>query len=325
MSCAVNAAAGKESEARLEPVQKPKRVMIVGGGPAGVEAARIAALRGHDVTLFEKSRRLGGSAVFASILTRDNEKLVDYLVSQIRKLGVKVRLGLEVSPELVQGMNPDVAILAVGPALAAPQITGAERRNVITGPQLRQMMNGHIDSATAKKLPRGQRVLLRIAAPLLQGLLKPSTIRWLTRFWMPLGKKVAIVGGDFVACELAEFLAHRGRSVFVLASRPDVAPELSIPGRWRLINNLAESGVTILTDVEYQEVTRDGLAICDKDGETRVIEADTVVFAEGIGPNLDLFRALDGKISQVFLAGDCKELGLIEGAIADAYHIASSI
>jgi len=290
-----------------------------------MEAARIAALRGHDVTLFEKTRRLGGSAVFASILTRDNEELVDYLARQTRKLGVKVRLGVEVSAELLQGMNPDVAILAVGPGLTAPQITGAEGRNVLTGPQLRQMMSGHIDSATAAKVSHVQRILLRMAGPFLQGLLRPSTLRWLTRFWMPLGKKIAIVGGDFVACELAEFLAHRGRNVFVLASRPDVAPELSIPGRWRLINNLAECGVTILTDVECREISRDGVVICDKDSETRMIEADTVVFAEGIEPNLDLFRALDGKVSQAFLAGDCKELGLIEGAIADAYHIASSI
>jgi len=142
---------------------------------------------------------------------------------------------------------------------------------------------------------------------------------------MPLGKRVAIVGGDFVACELADFLASKGRNVVVLGSGPQVATEMSIPSRWRLLNSLLERGVTVLTEAKCQEITGDGLVITTKDGRRQTIEADTVVFAEGIEPNPGLFQAIEGKMSPVYLAGDCREIGLIKEAIADSARTALSI
>jgi len=143
--------------------------------------------------------------------------------------------------------------------------------------------------------------------------------------WMPLGKKVAIVGGDFVACELAEFLASRGRNVVVLESGTQMATEMPIPSRWRLLNSLFERGVTMLTEAKCQEITRVGVLITTKDGRRQTIEADTVVFANGIEPNPGLFRAIESKVSPVYLAGDCKEIGFIKGAIADGARTALSI
>lgn len=84
---------------------------------------------------------------------------------------------------------------------------------------------------------------------------------------MPLGKKVAIVGGDFVACELAEFLASRGRNVVVLGNGTQMATEMPIPSRWRLLNSLLERRVTMLTEAKCQEITTDGLVITTKEGE----------------------------------------------------------
>jgi len=325
MSCAVNPAAGKEGELKLEPAEKTRKITIVGGGPAGLETARIAALRGHQVTLYEKDRRLGGSLFFASVLTKENEDLLNWLVKQARKLGVNIKLGKEVKPESIQGMNPEATILAVGPSLAMPQIAGADQRHVISGPELRQIMSGHLGKDTARKLAWWERTLLRLANPMLRRFLTPYDIRWLTRYWMPIGKKVAIVGGDFVACELAEFLAHRGRKVTIVGSGTDLAVELSIPGRWKLMNSLSESGVTMITAAKCQEITREGVVINTKDGERRTVEADTVLFAEGIEPNPKLFQAIEGKVSPIYRAGDCKGLGLIEGAMADAATIASKI
>jgi 2,4-dienoyl-CoA reductase (NADPH2) len=142
---------------------------------------------------------------------------------------------------------------------------------------------------------------------------------------MPLGKKVAIVGGDFVACELADFLASKGRNVVIVGSGPQVATEMPMPSRWRLLNSLLDSRVIVLTEVKCQEITRVGVLITKKDGRRQTIEADTVVFAEDIEPNPGLFQAIEGKMSPVYLAGDYREIGLIKGAIADGARTALSI
>ena len=85
-----------------------------------------------------------------------------------------------------------------------------------------------------------------------------------------------MVGGDFVACELAEFLASRGRKVVVLGNGTQMAAEMPIPSRWRLLNSLLERGVTTLTEAKCQEITRVGVLITTKDGRRQTIEADTV-------------------------------------------------
>ncbi|MCK5653874.1 MAG: FAD-dependent oxidoreductase, partial [Dehalococcoidia bacterium] len=140
--CAVNAAAGKEAELRIEPAKQPKRVLVVGGGPGGMEAARVAALRGHDVTICDKGRRLGGSLVFASVANADNEDFLNYLIAQMGKLPITVKLGVEVTPALIEDIKPDVVILALGGNLTTPQIPGAALPSVISGKDLRQMVSG---------------------------------------------------------------------------------------------------------------------------------------------------------------------------------------
>ncbi|MCX5998521.1 MAG: FAD-dependent oxidoreductase, partial [Chloroflexi bacterium] len=198
MCCAVNASAGREEAFKLQPADRPKKVMIVGGGPAGMEAARIAASRGHRVKLYEKDRRLGGSLAFASVLTKENEDFMDYLVRQVGRLQVEINRGQEVMPAMIEAEKPDAIVLAVGPELAAPGIPGADQHNVITGRELRQMMTGCLGRNTARKLRFWQRVLLRGGGPFLKNI-KPSTARWLMSHWMPLGKRIVIIGGDFVA------------------------------------------------------------------------------------------------------------------------------
>jgi 2,4-dienoyl-CoA reductase (NADPH2) len=187
------------------------------------------------------------------------------------------------------------------------------------------MMSGQLEDGTAKKLGWWQRVILYLASPLLQSFLTPSTIRCLTRLWMPLGKRVAIIGGDFVGCELAEFLAERGRKVTILEGDPELAPEMPMPNRRRLIESLRQSGTAMLTGVNYEEITEKGIIITTREGQRQVIEADTIVLAEGIGPQTGLFQAVEGKVLQIYLAGDCASVRLIRGAIADGASIALTI
>ncbi|MCX6000277.1 MAG: hypothetical protein NTU41_12030, partial [Chloroflexi bacterium] len=110
-----------------------------------------------------------------------------------------------------------------------------------------------------------------------------------------------------------------------LTSRLDMAAEISIPSRWRLLNSLQTEGVTALTGLKIESIARNGVAIVTATGESKTVEGDTVIFAEGIEPNPKLFQALEGRIPGLYRAGDCKGLGLIRGAIADGAEIAAHI
>ena len=134
ISCTVNPAAGMEREFALKRAKKEKPVLVVGGGPGGMEAARVAALRGHRVILCEKNDALGGNLIPASVpdFKKDYRDLINYLSGQIKRLGVAIELGKEVTPELIQEMKPDILFIATGSSPLIPEIQGIENRNVIT-------------------------------------------------------------------------------------------------------------------------------------------------------------------------------------------------
>lgn len=132
IDCAVNPAIGREKELDIRRADKLKSILVVGGGPSGMEAARVAALRGHKVVLWEKNVHLGGNLVPASVhdLKKDYRSLINYLSNQIKKLGVKVELGKTASPDLIQEENPDVIIIASGSNPVIPDIPGIKRSKV---------------------------------------------------------------------------------------------------------------------------------------------------------------------------------------------------
>jgi len=134
LACTVNAALGWEREYRIRPAKKAKRVLVVGGGPAGLETARIAALRKHEVILCERGERLGGQLLLAARPPYKGgiEALTAYLSNQVKKLGVRVETGKEVTAALINEINPDAVVMATGMVPLIPDIAGIDRGTVVT-------------------------------------------------------------------------------------------------------------------------------------------------------------------------------------------------
>lgn len=319
VKCAVNPLTGHEFETRLNPVPSPAHIVVVGGGPAGLEAARVAALRGHRVTLVERSGRLGGTLFFAGLAYAENGALLDHLVRQVKKLPIQLMLDTAATPALLRELKADAVIVATGAERSAPAIPGAEQDHVWSGDELRRLMtDDRAEEIAKRKLSFGQRALMKAGS--LAGVTDSSdAIQNLSRLWMPLGKRVAIVGGGLVGLELAEFLVDRGRQVTVLEEGPSLGRELSIVRRWRVLDSLRQHKAELLTQATVTGIGSKAVSYTTPDGETRSLPADSVVLAIGARPDDRLAKELESVRVPVLTAGDGAAIGYIEGALASGF------
>lgn len=323
VDCAVNARTGKEVELTPTPAPARRHVVVVGGGPGGLEAARVAAGRGHRVTLLERSGQLGGALLWAATLHHENEPFLHWLRAEVAAEGVEVRLGVTATPDVVADLAPDAVVVATGGRVVEPAVPGSHLSHVLRGSDLREVLAGRPpDSA-----PAWQRLGARVVAGRGQRLVTPDRIRAATRRWMPLGARVAIVGGDLVAIELAEFLAERGRRVAVFEAGETVAPEIGWKRKGEHLMRLDRLAVTLHTEVAVDEIVAAGLAFTPIDGSRRVHPADTVVLAGALEADLTLHQALAARLSgvEVVAVGDCTGLGLIQKAVEDGARAAANL
>jgi len=284
ITCSLNALVGKEEEWRIERAEKIKKILIVGGGVAGMEVARVAALRGHEVTLYEKSDKLGGHLIEASTpqFKEDIRNPLEYLSKQVRKLGVKIELGKEVTVQMVEEAKPDVVIVATGSSPLIPKVPGIEKPIVVT------------------------------ATDVLLGKAK-------------VGKKVVVAGGGLVGCEAALFLAGEGKEITIVELLPEIAIEVEMISRAVLFEKLTERSVKWLTNMKIEEITDEGIIALDKEQKKRTIEADTVVLALGLKSNNELYKALEGKVPELYAIGDCVKPRKIIDAIREGFFIGREI
>lgn len=329
--CAVNPVTGRESglaEAERTPASARRRILVVGGGPAGLEAARVARLRGHEVVLCEKSAQLGGTLRFASLVYEPNERLLDWLERQVRQLGVEIRLETEVTPELVRRLAPDEVLVAAGAARARPAIAGVHREHVFDGDDLRALLTGQGDGSAAKKLSLVGR--LAVAAGRATGITtKPALLREASRAYMPIGREVVVVGGGLVGLELAEFLAERGRKVVVLEDGPRFGLEMAHPRRWRVLHELREHGVTLVANAVVREIGEHEVAYevrtSASEGQLASAPADSVILAVGLAANPAIATRLKEAGVPIREIGDVTGVGYLEGAIRDGFEAALAL
>jgi 2,4-dienoyl-CoA reductase-like NADH-dependent reductase (Old Yellow Enzyme family)/thioredoxin reductase len=307
LRCSVNAFVSREADPdwNIMPATKPKKVVVVGGGPGGMEAARMAALRGHDVMLYDKSNKLGGLLNVAMKPPGKGEKGIDlnirYHSNEVKRLGVKVELGVEVTPELIEKVKPDVVILATGATPVIPKIPGVGGKNVLT-----------VEEALSDKGKKG-------------------------------GKAV-VLGGGRNGAEVATYLANAGGKVTIIRRssleqlekdvgrgkptrlQKEIYPELwgiatDLPRRYRmqLIKTLGMYDVNVIYGAKTEKITDKGVTI-EKDGAQHFIEADTVVIALGETPNDKLYGKLFVKVPELYMVGDCiKSRGMMEAISEGAY------
>ncbi len=325
IKCAVNAQTGHESTAPIVPAEHAKHVLIVGGGPAGMEAARMAVLRGHRVTLVERSDRLGGTLFFAGLAYPENGRLLDYLVRQMQHPRIEVLLRTTVDAALLQRLEPDEILVATGASRAAPAIEGAQQTHVWSGDELRRLMTGDGSEEIAKaKLSLAERALFK-AGGMLGVTDSTQAIQGLSKLWMPLGKRVVIIGGGLVGLELAEFLLARGRQVTVLEPGTHAGTELPIVRRWRVIEAVQDHGQLHL-QAQVQRIERKQVVWLNKKGEGQSTEADSVVLALGAEPDARVAEQLQALTSlPVRRLGDSAALGYIEGAMHSGHHAGRTI
>ena len=262
ITCLVNPLAGRESE--LVPAETKKRVMVIGGGPGGLYAAYACALRGHEVTLYEKREVLGGNMRLAAYPPGKGAitNMIRSYIANCEKAGVTFVMNTEVTEELVRSVNPDAAIVATGSTPLVLPIPGI-------------LDNGAVH-----------------AADLLEGRAN-------------VGKKVLVVGGGMVGCEVADFLGELGHEVSVIELRDALGADVIPEHRVFLMKAFERYHIKGITGAKVAAFFPDGVAYTDKDGaEQRVEGMDSVVLAMGYRNHDPLSEKLKELVPEVYTVGD---------------------
>jgi len=285
LACSLNPELGHEGEGLIKPADRGKRVVVIGGGPAGLEAARVCALRGHQVTLYEKEKRVGGMLNVADKPPHKEEirNIIDYYEAQMKALRVNLRLNEPFTSETWKQTTPqtDAVILAAGARESFPDIPGIQDADVLT------------------------------AVDVLKGT-------------MPAQKHVVIVGGGMIGVETAEFLADAGKTVTLIEMLDAIASDIGVSLRWDLLSRIKKKA-TILTSTRVIEIKKSSLKVVGENGRIREIPADVIVLATGLTSLQELIPVLYRAEVKFYNIGSSREPGQIVQAVSDGFHAACNI
>jgi 2,4-dienoyl-CoA reductase-like NADH-dependent reductase (Old Yellow Enzyme family)/thioredoxin reductase len=273
--CTVNPYLLKEAQEPIQPANRKKKVMVVGGGPGGINAALAASARGHHVTLYEERPTMGGMLHPGSQPECKSELglLLKYYERELADSKVEVKTGVEVTLELIHGEKPDAVVIAVGSEAIVPDIPGIDQAHVVTA---------------------------------VEGLRDPGLVK---------GDSVVVIGGGDVGCETACHFADAGHKVTVIEVLPELMTEQYINNvKMLMYRLLAEKGITYFTCNEVTQIDEKTVEVKGPEGG-RTLPADSVVIAVGFKPKEDLRETLRLGCSEVHIVGDCGKLGRIREAV----------
>ena len=296
VSCMINPFSGKEGlqEWQMKAAGSPKRVVVVGAGPAGLQAARIAAERGHEVIVLERAPFAGGQYRLAAAPPDKTElaKTIKTYAVLAQLHGADIRYGIEATPEVIAELEPDAVIIATGAVPIWPRIPGIDGSRVVA----------------ANELLSGRKVL-------------------------PAEKNVLVVGSGLVGCETAEFLTGYREHVTIVDMIPQMAALLNKVPRHKLLERFEHAGVRFIPDSKVLEFLEEGVRIQhivrDEDGTvaddgnpTELRGFDHIVVAMGARAYNPLEEAVRGICSEVHVVGDALRAGDAKKAIYEATRVA---
>lgn len=283
--CAVNPLLGHELEPKynMRPAVIRKKVMVVGGGPGGLEAAIAAAQRGHEVVIFEAKDRLGG-ALYPSFKEIGGgnmlQELLQYYRYRIEDLGIEVRLNTMVDRRVTAGFSPDVVVVATGARIQTPKIPGIDRESIFDVYDL--LSNGDM----AK-----------------------------------VGQNVVLLGGGKMGLICAEVLATQGKTPVIVEGNQRVDFDVPITFEWRHADLVKELGIKVYTEAEPSAIESGAVCIRDKNEEEMVLPADSVILAGPRVPNQNLVNELEYFCDELYVVGDAMIPRNLYNAIHDGYKV----
>jgi len=286
--CTMNPRTGRETTLFIEPAKEKKKVMIVGGGAAGIQAATICKERGLDATIYEMTDELGGRLILASIPPekRGYGEALEQLRERVDRLGLKVVYNTEVTPELVEQEKPDAVIIATGAYTFLPPIKGIDQDFVVL----------------ADDVLRGRK---------------------------RLGSNVVVCGGGAVGSETARFLLEEEkRSVTVVEMLDGIGKDMPQDARINMLNELNyDLDFHNLNNTKVLEFGDHTIVVEDlTTGEVKTIEGVTdVVAAFGARSRNELYKALQGKVKDLFIVGDAERAKDLTKAIWQATQAVNSL
>lgn len=286
MRCATNPHVGRESAFVVTPAEKRKKVLVIGGGVAGMEVARTASQRGHQVTLIEKSDSLGGNVLVAAVPNFKAElgDLVSWYTNQLTQLEVDIKLNYEATPDSLNSFSPEVVVIACGANYAMPPIKKIEDVTIMTATE-------------ALKNPEGvgQNVVI-IGA----GLVGVETAMFL---WN----------------------CSNNRKITVIDSLPEIMWNEVQVNRLAVFEKLQNMKMNFFTSCKITTLAKNELKLLDSEGKSQTLLYDTVVLAAGFVKNPDIEKLIDSSPGETFTVGDCKFPGRIYDAINSAADLARKI
>lgn len=287
MSCAVNPQVLRETTYKVYPANVKKNVLVIGGGVGGMEAARVAKLRGHEVTLVEKSGKLGGNLIPGGqpSFKGEDKELIAWYEGELKELGVTVKLNSEMNADDVIAFGADEVVLATGSIPMMPKsVKGIDSSKAISS----------VDALNGKR---------------------------------KLGETIVVAGGGLVGCELALDLAQKGKKVTVVEMMDKILSSgkpVPIMNAMMLTDLLAKEQVEVKCGYSLKEINETGAVIASSDGKEEAMAADDVVVAIGFKSVNSLAGQLLGKVKYHDI-GDGKAVANVMTAVWEAYEVARNL